>query len=98
MCRYRSYENANLVSSKQLTSFTDYRLPLEHRDHLTLEEYVDYVRGYTEHFGFGKRLRYCCRVIRISRGKGGKGHVVEYVQGVRTEYGDVNWAEGEFTR
>ncbi|KAG8861909.1 hypothetical protein FRB96_002352 [Tulasnella sp. 330] len=65
--RYRSYENANLVSSKQLTSFTDYRLPLEHHDHLTLEE--------------------------ISRGKGGKGHIVEYVKGVKTEYGDVKWNE-----
>jgi len=35
--RYRTYENATLVSSKQLTSFSDFRLPLEHSDHLTLE-------------------------------------------------------------
>jgi dimethylaniline monooxygenase (N-oxide forming) len=30
-------QNANLVSSKQLTSFSDFRLPLDHPDHLTLE-------------------------------------------------------------
>ncbi|KAG9004845.1 hypothetical protein FRB94_002012 [Tulasnella sp. JGI-2019a] len=91
--RYRSYENANLVSSKQLTSFTDYRMPLEHPDHLTLGEYVNYLQDYTEHFGFSRRLRFCCRVVRISRGKDGKGHVVEYLQGARNESGAMVWNE-----
>jgi dimethylaniline monooxygenase (N-oxide forming) len=30
-------QNATLVSSKQLTCFSDFRLPFEHPDHLTLE-------------------------------------------------------------
>lgn len=30
-------QNANLVSSKQLTCFSDFRLPAEHSDHLSLE-------------------------------------------------------------
>jgi len=38
--RYRCYENATLLSSKQLTSFSDFRLPLEHPDYLTLPEYI----------------------------------------------------------
>lgn len=35
--RYRGYDGATLVSSKQLTSFSDFRLPFEHADHLSLE-------------------------------------------------------------
>ncbi|EJD46098.1 FAD/NAD(P)-binding domain-containing protein [Auricularia subglabra TFB-10046 SS5] len=76
--RYRSYENATLVSSKQLTSFSDFRLPLDHADHLTLEEYCDYLRAYVSHFGFWDRIKLNTKVVQISRHPDG-GHVVEYV-------------------
>ncbi|TCD70584.1 hypothetical protein EIP91_002614 [Steccherinum ochraceum] len=77
--RYRSYENANLVSSKQLTSFSDFRLPLSHHDHLTLEEYVEYLADYTRHFKIEDRIQLNTRVTKISRAPGG-GHLVSYVR------------------
>lgn len=46
--RYRRYENAELVSSRQLTAFSDFRIPPSnkgtHGDHISLIEYVDYLR------------------------------------------------------
>ncbi|KAF2277101.1 uncharacterized protein EI97DRAFT_366367, partial [Westerdykella ornata] len=46
--QYRSYENAELVSSKQLTTFSDHRLPLSTPDHISLPQYVDYLRTYVD--------------------------------------------------
>ncbi|EIN08060.1 FAD/NAD(P)-binding domain-containing protein [Punctularia strigosozonata HHB-11173 SS5] len=77
--RYRSYENANLVSSKQLTSFSDFRLPREHPDHLTLEEYVQYLEAYVEHFKLAARIQFGCKVVNVSRDTDGT-HVVTYVR------------------
>ncbi|KDQ59577.1 hypothetical protein JAAARDRAFT_77653 [Jaapia argillacea MUCL 33604] len=77
--RFRSYENATLVSSKQLTSFSDFRLPLEHSDHLTLEEYVDYLKAYVKRFGLSERINLGCKVVNISRDPNG-GHLVSYVR------------------
>ncbi|KAJ7632147.1 hypothetical protein FB45DRAFT_1145231 [Roridomyces roridus] len=76
--RYRSYENATLVSSKQLTSFSDFRLPLDHPDHLTLEQYVDYLRAYCKHFGITNRIHLEHKVVNISRNPDG-GHDVSFV-------------------
>ncbi|KDQ12360.1 hypothetical protein BOTBODRAFT_67552 [Botryobasidium botryosum FD-172 SS1] len=84
---YRSYENATLVSSKQLTSFSDFRLPLDHTDHLSLEEYVEYLRAYARHFGLEDRIRLRCKVTNVRRRAGG-GHVVEYV---RQQRGLTDW-------
>ncbi|THG98722.1 hypothetical protein EW026_g3525 [Hermanssonia centrifuga] len=87
--RYRSYENANLVSSKQLTSFSDFRLPLSHPDHLTLEEYVDYLRAYIRHFNLESRIQLNSKVIKVERGPNG-GHIVHWL---RKEPGSGNWQE-----
>ncbi|TFK60658.1 FAD/NAD-P-binding domain-containing protein [Pluteus cervinus] len=86
--RYRSYENSQLVSSKQLTSFSDFRLPLSHPDHLTLEEYVDYLAAYAHNFGVDRRIQYGCKVINVSRHPEG-GHVVTYVR--RSKEGKGDW-------
>ncbi len=76
--RYRSYSNATLVSSKQLTSFSDFRLPLDHKDHLTLAEYVRYLDDYTTHFKLRSRchFRMNTKVIKSVRVDG--GHLVRY--------------------
>lgn len=76
--RYRSYSNATLVSSKQLTSFSDFRLPLDHKDHLTLAEYVNYLDDYTSHFKLRSRchFRMNTKVIKSVRVDG--GHLVRY--------------------
>ncbi|KZP32518.1 FAD/NAD-P-binding domain-containing protein [Athelia psychrophila] len=76
--RFRSYENANLVSSKQLTCFSDFRLPAEHSDHLSLEEYVDYLQAYAKRFSLTDRIKLHTKVVQISRDPAG-GHIVSYV-------------------
>ncbi|KAF7441087.1 hypothetical protein PC9H_001436 [Pleurotus ostreatus] len=81
--KYRSYDNANLVSSKQLTSFSDFRMPMEHPDHLTLEEYVNYLRAYCAHFSFTDRIRLQSKVVNISRDPNGD-HIVAYVHKSQT--------------
>ncbi|KAJ5736875.1 Monooxygenase [Penicillium malachiteum] len=63
---YRSYENAELVSSKQLTTFSDHRLPLETPDHVSLPEYVDYLRSYVERFNLAPYIKFNSPVIRVS--------------------------------
>ncbi|CAO1627417.1 unnamed protein product [Jaminaea pallidilutea] len=55
--RYRSYQSATLVSSKQLTSFSDHRMPFEHTDHLTLPEYCDYLESYATKFKLAERAK-----------------------------------------
>lgn len=81
--RYRSYENANLVSSKQITTFSDFRLPLNHPDHLTLPEYVEYLRDYMVQFQLDERLKLSCRVVHIRRSD--NGHIVEYIDNSGSE-------------
>lgn len=63
--QYRSYENAELVSSKQLTSFSDHRFPLSTPDHISLPQYIDYLKTYVENFNLGSHIKLRCRVTRI---------------------------------
>ncbi|CAL1703562.1 unnamed protein product [Somion occarium] len=67
--RYRSYE----------ISTCDFRLPLSHPDHLTLEEYVDYLRAYSKHFDVEQRIQLNTKVVNIKRAPEG-GHLVSYVR------------------
>ncbi|GAA5822870.1 hypothetical protein JCM11251_004407 [Rhodosporidiobolus azoricus] len=82
--KYRSYESSELVSSKQLTSFSDFRFPPEQGDHVSLDEFVAYLERYCTHFNLWNRIKTGSRVVKINRGAGGKGHVVE----VRTKNGE----------
>jgi dimethylaniline monooxygenase (N-oxide forming) len=90
--KYRSYENAELVSSKQLTTFSDFRLPLDSPDHISLPDYVEYLKSYIDHFGLWKHINLDCRVdsikphpqdsksryrVTYSRRKDGPGAAVE---------------------
>ncbi|KAN0063764.1 hypothetical protein ACQY0O_003814 [Thecaphora frezii] len=77
--RYRAYSNATLVSSKQLTCFSDFRLPLEHHDHLTLPEYVRYLEHYTQHFELRRRCRFRMRTRVTAVDRLDKGHRVRFV-------------------
>ena len=68
------------MSSKQLTSFSDFRLPLGRPDYLTLPDYLEYLWEYTRHFGFEDRIHLKCRVTKIKRASGSQGgHDVEYI-------------------
>jgi len=92
--QYRSYQNAELVSSKQLTSFSDHRFPLSTPDHISLPQYVDYLKTYVDRFDLSPFIKTQCRVTSISplakssdqRWK----HQVKYVDGGR------EGAEGTF--
>ncbi|KAJ5905160.1 Monooxygenase [Penicillium subrubescens] len=64
---YRSYQNAELVSSKQLTTFSDHRLPLDSPDHISLPEYVDYLRSYVAKFNLDAHIKLNSPVVRVER-------------------------------
>lgn len=81
--RYRSYPSSTLVSSKQLTSYSDFRMPLEHKDHLTLDEYCDYLDAYVDHFALSQRCkawRFSTRIVNVRRATAGEdgNHVVRW--------------------
>ncbi|KAF2179262.1 dimethylaniline monooxygenase [Zopfia rhizophila CBS 207.26] len=63
--QFRAYENAELVSSKQLTSFSDHRFPLTTPDHISLPQYVDYLKTYVDRFDLAPFIKLGCRVIEI---------------------------------
>ncbi|KAF8969949.1 FAD/NAD-P-binding domain-containing protein [Flammula alnicola] len=88
--RYRSYEHSNLVSSKQLTCFSDFRLPPSHPDHLTLNEYVQYLEDYAQSFNLGGRINLNCKVINIQRAATGK-HQVTFVRRTNNGLQEPEW-------
>ena len=63
--QYRSYQNAELVSSKQLTTFSDHRFPLSAPDHISLPEYVDYLRSYADRFNLWPHIKLASPVTNI---------------------------------
>lgn len=72
---YRSYPTSTLVSSKQLTSYSDFRMPLSHTDHLTLYEYCDYLEAYVHYFKLptrSRKWRMNTKVVQIRRAKEGE--------------------------
>ncbi|KEY69728.1 hypothetical protein S7711_03210 [Stachybotrys chartarum IBT 7711] len=73
---YRVYEDAELVSSKYLTAFSDFRLPEDAPDFLTPKQYVDYLQAYVAAFGLDRFIECQTRVCHVRRGSGGEGHVI----------------------
>ena len=72
------------MSSKQITSFSDFRVPLDHPDHFTLPEYVEYLRAYTRHFKLENRVHLRCKVVGVvpapnREGRPGCAHIVRYL-------------------
>lgn len=85
---YRVYEDAELVSSKYLTAFSDFRLPQDAPDFVTPQAYVAYLTAYVEAFRLADSIECRTRVTRIERGPLGVGHVVTIVKGDR---GEMAW-------
>lgn len=92
--RYRSYENGEMVSSRQLTSFSDFRLAAnetgENPDHVSMEQYCKYLNDYAEWAGFYKgigwdgkegHVRFRRKVMKIEKDPSRTGHLVTYLQG-----------------
>ncbi|GAA5830190.1 hypothetical protein JCM3766R1_002818 [Sporobolomyces carnicolor] len=72
--RYRSYENSELVSSKQLTAFTDFRFSRLQGDHVSLNEYCAYLERYATHFNLWDDINLKSKVVWIEK-KGDVHHV-----------------------
>ncbi|WRT68738.1 uncharacterized protein IL334_005718 [Kwoniella shivajii] len=64
--KWRGYENAELVSSKQLTCFSDFRYPLSAPDHPSLPNFVEYLNSYAAHFGITPYIRTSTKLISLN--------------------------------
>jgi dimethylaniline monooxygenase (N-oxide forming) len=73
---FRCYEDAELVSSRHLTTWSDFRCP-ESPDFLSAEEYCRYLADYCTHFDLWECINLNTRVTGVRRGEGG-GHIVAY--------------------
>ncbi|KAK3695718.1 hypothetical protein B0T22DRAFT_418541 [Podospora appendiculata] len=76
---HRTYEEAeaSLVSSKQLTTFSDFRPTADDPDFLTTARYVSYLYDYCGHFNLWPHIKLSTQVVSVRRRPGG-GHVVSY--------------------
>ncbi|KAM4066310.1 DDE superfamily endonuclease [Hirsutella rhossiliensis] len=72
----RVYEEAELVSSKQLTTFSDFRHDGP-EDFLSPERYVQYLQDYCTHFKLWPHIMLRTRVLAVERQSWG-GHVITY--------------------
>ncbi|KAJ2981790.1 hypothetical protein NQ176_g1816 [Zarea fungicola] len=66
---HRVYEDAELVSSKYLTAFSDFRIPSDAPDFITPQAYVQYLRNYIAHFNLQPYIHTNSRITRITRRK-----------------------------
>ncbi|KAJ4203783.1 hypothetical protein NW759_015099 [Fusarium solani] len=73
---YRVYEDAELVSSKYLTAFSDFRLPEDAPDFVTPAIYVRYLKAYATAFELWPMIELHTQVDQIRRGPNGVGHIV----------------------
>ncbi|KAM6513587.1 hypothetical protein FALCPG4_015974 [Fusarium falciforme] len=71
------YEDTELVSSKFLTTFSDFRPRPEDNDFLSAERYREYLEDYTTHFNLWPYIHLGTSVTGISRGDVSE-HVVSY--------------------
>lgn len=55
-----------MVSSKQLTTFSDHRLPLDAPDHISLPGYVEYLHTYIERFNLSPHIKLSTAVTSVS--------------------------------
>jgi dimethylaniline monooxygenase (N-oxide forming) len=76
---HHSYEDGELVSSKFLTTFSDFRPRSDDPDFFSSERYREYLAEYATHFGLWQHIHFGTRVESVRRGKDGEGHVVKYV-------------------
>ncbi|KAH7320848.1 dimethylaniline monooxygenase [Stachybotrys elegans] len=82
---YHVYEDAELVSSKYLTAFSDFRLPPDAPDFVTPEDYVNYLHRYVAWFSLGCFIECGTRVTGVRRAPKGPGHIVSLLNGYREE-------------
>jgi dimethylaniline monooxygenase (N-oxide forming) len=75
----KGYENVELVSSKHITCFSDFRLPLESPDYMSFQDYLNYLNEYCSYFELWPYIRLNCKVTRITRCGIGDKHIITYL-------------------
>ncbi|KAK0671296.1 hypothetical protein QBC41DRAFT_363349 [Cercophora samala] len=74
----RTYEDGELVSSKQLTSFSDFRLRDDDPDFVSAKRYVEYLHEYCDKFNLWSRIKLSTAVVSVKPNSMGKGHIIAY--------------------
>ncbi|KAA8642762.1 uncharacterized protein ATNIH1004_009514 [Aspergillus tanneri] len=82
----RTYEDAELVSSKQLTTFSDFRPRDDDPDFLSAERYLEYLHDYCTYFDLWPHIHLSTKVLSVTRREGG-GHILTYLIKDRQEEG-----------
>ncbi|KAE8443713.1 hypothetical protein EG329_001485 [Mollisiaceae sp. DMI_Dod_QoI] len=62
---FNAYENGALVSSKQLTAFSDFRLPKHCPTYVTFAYYATYIEHYCSHFHLFPHINLRSRVLKV---------------------------------
>ncbi|KAK2054616.1 dimethylaniline monooxygenase [Colletotrichum caudatum] len=65
--KYKVYEDAEMVSSKYLTAFSDFRIAQDLPDFLPMADYVRYLEGYCSHFDLWDLIETRTEVTHVSR-------------------------------
>lgn len=73
-----------LVSSKYLTAFSDFRIPRHEPNFVTPETYVQYLHDYVEHYRLKPHIQCNSRVIKIEKVSSHGGHVVHVAEFEKT--------------
>ena len=74
--RYRTYEDAELVSSKYLTCFSDFRANFDEPQFMKVTRYLECLDDYVERFRLRQHIHLCTPVLSVRRQNA--GHVVRY--------------------
>ncbi|KAI0896347.1 FAD/NAD(P)-binding domain-containing protein [Annulohypoxylon nitens] len=74
----RTYEDAELVSSRQLTCFSDFRCRDDEGDFISAKRYVEYLNEYCTHFKLWPHITFSSLVKGVESRKEG-GHIVSYL-------------------
>ena len=60
-----AYEGGTLVSSKQITAFSDFRIPHEYPNHISFSEYAKYLAQYCSHFELWPYIKLNAHVRKV---------------------------------
>ena len=60
------YETTHIISSKRLSQYSDYPMPRTYPDFPSHRQLLDYFKGYAEHFGLEKHIRFHTRLDRAT--------------------------------
>ncbi|KAH6680487.1 hypothetical protein B0J14DRAFT_266618 [Halenospora varia] len=84
--RYRVYEDAELVSSKYLTTFSDFRLLSSDADFVPVQRFVKYLEDYSTRFNLWPHIALNTWVTNVRRNNTG-GHVITS----KSEHQEEEW-------